>query len=240
MSSSFKKLISFLSCLMLLSYCSAQIIYANDAQLRTDVSLSKKLNDFFSLQVQEQARWSNNISSFERASTDLSFSCAINKRLKITSGYVHIYKMKNAIDASIRHRFYLSLTLKADYYLWKFQYRCQLQNQLNDPFFSKYGTTNYIYNRHKITVKYEISKRLSVYLADELYLPLNNPGLLGFDRNRFYVGCTYKISKKQSVDVYFMNQRKLQFNDWPKYGADFSENGFTSDYVCGLSYAVEF
>ena len=219
----------------------AQNVYLNDAQVWLKLSVQKKLSDRFSVELKNQDRFANNVSEFTRMKADLGFIFKLNQHIRLRADYVFIEKRKLSGAYSPRHRYYFAITAKKDIMRWRFSYRNLFQSQYIEPFTSEDGYIPYYYDRNKITVQYEYNKYLSFYVAEELYLPLNNPQVKGFDRSRTFVGLLYKLGKRQQLEAFFLYQAELQNDrDWFNQRNTYPDYTLARDFVYGLGYSYSF
>ncbi len=233
-----KKILAILLVVYSFSAYSYDDLYVKDAQLWFNLYIRVKLSDRWDFHFDQQDRFTNNMSKFELAFADFGFTYHLNKKVKFLFDYNFIAK-KNKGFLSERHQFYTAICLKHEYRKWRFLYRNMFQYELIDPYTSKYGLTPLYYDRNKITIKYDFNKWFTFYVADEIYLPLNNPKVIGFDKNRIFFGLFYNVNRRQMLELYFMNQQRLQFSEWPRYGGNMSSNQFLMDFIYGIGYCIE-
>jgi len=101
--------------------------------------------------------------------------------------------------------------------------------QMTDIYSSENGLVHKYYERNKGTVKYDINKRYTAYVAEELYYPLYQAKNKGFDRSRSIIGLQFNISKKAYVEGYFIYQHELNAYDRTR-----------RDFIYGIGYSREF
>jgi len=68
--------------------------------------------------------------------------------------------------------------------------------------------------RNKVTVKlpFELTElKLKPYLADEVFITLNDDNV---DRNRLYVGASFKLAKNLKGDVFYLRQSSRSSSGW--------------------------
>jgi len=81
--------------------------------------------------------------------------------------------------------------------------------QLKDIYSSAEGSVPVFYNRNKLQVKYELNKRIELYVSEEVYSPFYRFNAIGIDRSRSAVGMIYNLSKKSSIEGTFYYQQEL-------------------------------
>src|ERR1700741_426596 len=158
--------------------------YYNDSQLWTNLYLEKKVTKCFDVHLKLQGRGTNNFTQVGQAYADIGVTFRISKNIKLLADYAFAQKAKNIDSYRTRHVYYTALIFKKDFRRWRFSYRNMFQCRYNSPKESKEGHLPHYYDRNKITVKYEATKRFSFYTAEEVYIPLNNPQIKGLSRSR--------------------------------------------------------
>lgn len=203
--------------------------YEDDAALWLNVYLEKKLSKHFDAHINHKSRISNNISKYSMGYLDFGFSYNYNKNIRVLLDYVFAKRLELDETYSDRHQFYVALVLKKKIGQWTFNYRNMFQAQIQKIFTSYDGKIPEYYDRNKLTVKYDINKRFVAYVAEELYYPLKQNPFKGLDRSRSYVGMFYNLSKKSSVEAYFLYQHELN-----------AFNRTNRDFIYGIGYSHEF
>jgi len=134
----------------------------------------------------------------------------------------------------------VALFLKKEFMRWKLNYRNLFQVQYVDPYTSADGTIPYLYDRNKLTLEYEYNKYISFYVAQELFLPLNNPQSLNFDQSRSFVGMLYNLTKDQQLEFFFLYKASLEDNDWFNQKNSYPSQALARDFVYGIGYSISF
>lgn len=216
---------------------SAQKHY-NDAQLRTNLSLTWKMNKRWSLHFDQQDRFQKNMSTFTRASFDFGVAYRITKNIRLKADYVYIQRLSNRGYWRQRNWYYLAAVFKGETGRWKFFYRQMVQARFGNTNSENSGLMR-LYDRNKFTIRHETTKRISLWAAEELYIPINSPSFLGIERSRTFVGTTIKTWKGQSLDLYFMYQAFLHDNEWFDSSPGRPELP-RRDFIYGINYNFEF
>ena len=222
------------------TWCFAQSAYLNDAQLWYNIYVEKKVSKKILLHINQQTRFTNNVSQFQLGYADVGVTYRFTRNFKILMDYVFTQARRNQPYIATFHQFYIAPQFKKDIGRWRFMYRNMFQVQYNNPFTSANGSTPYFYDRNKFTVKYEFNKRFTGYIAEELYIPLNNPQVKGIDRSRSFVGVFYKTFKHQQLEFYFLYQIQLQNGDWYNQHSNYYDNMLSHDFVYGIGYSFNF
>jgi hypothetical protein len=203
--------------------------YEDDAQLWLNLNLEKKLNDEFDVHFSHSSRINNNISQYGLGYGDIGVSYARNKHIKVMLDYVLRERRNPDGSYSTRHRAYFAVILKKEISQFTFSYRYRFQGELRNMLTSENGMIPRYYDRHKLSVKYELSKRYEVYVSEELYYPWYQAKNKGFDRSRSAIGLIYKLSKKKSIEGNFTYRHELN-----------AFNRTNRDFIYSLTYSYEF
>lgn len=214
--------------------------YYDDAQLWFNLYLEKKINKHFQVHLNQQDRWSQNMSWFKLGYADLGVTWKFNSHVKVLFDYVLAEKRKNTGMFNSVHQFYTAVILSEDVRRWKFSYRNMLQAQYNSPYTSKDGMIPFYHDRNKFVARYEATERFWFYTAEELYLPLTVTWQKGFDRSRTFLGMFFNVTRAQQFELYFMFQAQLRGDaKWYKERED-SNDLLSHTYVYGVGYSITF
>lgn len=203
--------------------------FEDDAALWLKLNLEKKINDKFDVHFAHSSRINNNVSEYGLGYGALGVSYARNKNIKVMLDYA-LRKRRN-LDGSYgtRHRIFFTLILKKEIARFTFSYRYRFQAQLKDMLTSEDGLVPRYYDRHKLSIKYELSKRFKAYISEELYYPYYQAKNKGFDQSRSAIGLVYKLSKKKSIDGNFTYRHELN-----------AFNRTNRDFIYYITYSYEF
>ncbi|MGZ3883294.1 MAG: DUF2490 domain-containing protein [Bacteroidia bacterium] len=213
----------------------------NDAQLWFNLYLEKRLTKHLDIHLNQQDRWDQNISHYRLGYADVGFTWRFTKDVKILADYVFTQKARNIGSFSTRHQFYVALSLKKDIRRWRFIYRNMVQLQYNDPMRDRYGFFPYYKDRNKFTIKYEVNKRIDLYVASEIYFPLNLPNnTFHPDRVRYFAGMFINITKHHQLELYYMIQDQLHNDIWFKQKNRYPNTLLNRYFVIGIGYAIQY
>jgi hypothetical protein len=212
--------------------------YYNDAQLRVGISVEKKIKRF-SVYLQQQDRITNNVSTLSRISGALGMTYKLSDNVKLYAEYALIQKRSNLGIYTPRNWYALAVLFKKDYRRWKFSYRNKLQLR-RPPVNRENSMEYYLYDRNKVTVKFDLNKRFGIYVAEEVYVPLNSPLSKGIERSRSYTGLLINTTRSQQLEFYFMFQAQLQRNDWYKQKNSYPGSPLQHYFVYGITYNFQF
>lgn len=222
-----------------ITFCVLMLAFANHAsayeRLRdvcqwSTFSLDKKLTERWSVGLDEELRFYQNITQVNQSFTNLGLTYKAIKNLKISVVYRLIQRYQEVGDVSIRHRVYTDLAFKKKSNYLTYIYRTRFQMQVRDYYSSLDGHNLENYWRHRFEVRYNSKCDLKPYVGTEFYYQLQNVRLKeGNQRivcSRFQFGLEYIINKKHSVGAYFMLQK------------EFNINAPENDSVLGLTYGL--
>jgi hypothetical protein len=214
--------------------------YYDDAQGRFSLYLEKKINKKLFIHLEQQDRWDQNLSRFYRASLDFGVSYKVTPNIKIEADYVYIQRKKKDDSFTPRHWTSVGLILKKDIRRFKFLYRNMFQARFKEWGSAADAAIWHYYDRNKLTVKYEITKRVDVYVAEEIYIPVNSPAVKGPDRSRTIFGTDIKTFRNQELELYFMYQVQLQKNNWYDVSDRYQYPFLNRYFIYGISYNISF
>lgn len=197
--------------------------FNDDAALWLSFKLEKKIGNGLSVYFKHQSRINENFSAYGLSYADLGASFKINKLIKLYGGAVLSRKDPFYELYENRQRYYFSINLKQSIKNFEVSFRNQTQMQVKQ----QRGQEIEVYNRNKIGLDYELNKRLSFNIAQELYMPLNDPEGLFIDRSRSIIGAAYKLRKGHSLEPYFLYQFRMV-------------NSSDRDFVYGINYSINF
>lgn len=205
---------------------------SQDAGLWTTINVEKKFNEKFSLFLTEEFRLRENFTRVNLFYTDIGAEVRPAKFLKLALSYRNI--QKNLIDGTygFRHRIMLDITLKKKFGNFALSYRQRLQREVRSPYTSEDGMLPEWYSRNKFTVKYDMDKPLTPYIAAELRYQLVNHRMVESDgtwhRIRYILGADYKVNDRSTFGLYGLMQN------------EFNVKSPQSIYILGLEYSYSF
>jgi hypothetical protein len=185
-------------------------------------SLTKRLN----VHINQQTRFNENVSQLGYIYADMGFGYRLNKFMLVNLDYV-IARKRNADNFfSTRHQYYVSLVMKKEFRRYRPTYRMMFQEQNHDVYSSANGRILQSYFRNKLTLRYELNKYLTPYIATELYYHFNTRSAdNSFSRLRYFVGIFYHLRKNSDLELYYLIQQGL------------NEVNPQRDYVIGIGFS---
>jgi hypothetical protein len=214
--------------------------YRDDAQLRAHFSVEGEINKHFSVHLDQQYRFNNNVSNFSRGSADIGIVWKINKAVRLLFDYVYIQRKTNSDIWRQRNWYYGALVLRQEVRHWRIIYRNMVQMRSGNVH-SDNEHLYKIYDRNKLSLRYELNKRLTPYVSGEVYIPLNNPQYLGIERSRNQLGLLINTAKNQQLELYFMYQVWwVKGASWWNQDDRYPSHYFRRDFIYGIGYGIEF
>ena len=251
-----------------------------EAGARLAVSVDKKITKGLHVALEEELRFDNNLSSFNRFQTTLSVSYKVLPFLKLGMGYslINRYDSYEGAFKNPRHRFYLEAKGTCHLGDWQFSLRERIQATHRTGSFNPYqNTANSWALKSRLKVAYNGLRRFTPYASAEMRLRLNAPvinavyntandtwgyytgstfyttGTEGWflesftgtyaDRLRFTLGTTYRIDKRNTIDLYLMADYDMEKSiDANAEGTRLKSYTLTKGMMCwiGVSYQYKF
>ncbi|MGA0555097.1 DUF2490 domain-containing protein [Larkinella sp. VNQ87] len=195
--------------------------------LWSGISLEKKFSKTFSMQVNTQLRFSENVSVTRAFLGELGLSYKPTKSWEISGFYRYTGRRKwnnETDDYYFRpyHRFYGQISY--DRKLWrklKLDYRLRYQNQFKDDTEGLVAAGSYL--RNKLELSYAVGRFTPFVSADLFYLVG-----IEFDQIRYKAGVSIGLTKQQSLDLAVFRDRALSGSDEQ------------SGTIIGINYQVKF
>ncbi|MBP8156728.1 MAG: DUF2490 domain-containing protein [Leadbetterella sp.] len=183
----------------------ANITKAQDGVgLRSGVSLEKKITKKVTLNATGQLRFNNNISYLQTYMFELGGEYKISKAFDAAVYYRFANRRKDETkEFKNRHRFYDDLGYDKKFGPIKLENRLRYQHQFKD----NDGVTEFdaSYIRDKIEASYSNKSKFTPYISNDFFFQIGGT----LDQLRPKVGVSYKINKKNAVDVSVFNDIDL-------------------------------
>lgn len=162
------------------------------------------------VQVQEQARFTDNATRFSYYYIDFGGVYKLTKNLRLDVDYIYIQKFHRSGIPSNRHQYNIYLNYRKKFGRFTFFNRLLTEGQFKNYNTSRDG--HYLrdfYLRDKVTLRYKIN-RFIPYVADELYYKFDGPMYnRGFNRNRVFAGILFKVSATWLFEVFYMYENNM-------------------------------
>ena len=200
----------------------------SDLEYWTSIGISKKINDHWKITLEEEFRFTNDISRFDMFFTDLGLNYKFNKHFTLGANY-RFYQNKNKDGVFItEHRWSTDFKYKHKISRFTIAYRLRFQNKDEDFFSNELG--NNIYNlRNKLSADYNIKNfKLDPYFDVEVFRRFENGEDSYFNKIRWTLGLDYSITKKSDIELFYRIDNGLN----QTYNKD--------TYIIGLGYKISF
>ncbi len=203
-----------------------------DWRLWTDVGVEKQLSKKWTLGIEAEYRWKNDISATDQIRGSVDVSYRLNKYVKFGAGYELIADKKQKKDIfAYRNRFMVQAT--GSYKLARFtvSWRPRLQTTIlgDSETNKKVGSDNYNWViRNRFGLKYNIPKvPITPYTHFEIYNRLFSD-LSSHYKNRFSVGIEFNPGKHHSFDLGYKLDNEVFISQ--KYRFNIINIGYTFSF----------
>ena len=198
----------------------------SDLELWTSIGISKKINEHWTITLEEEFRFTNDISRLDMFFTDLGLKYKFNKHFSAGINY-RFYQNKNKEEVfQTQHRLSADFKYKQKINRFTLAYRLRFQNKDEDFFTTESG--NNLYNlRNRLSVDYNINNfKLDPFFDVELFRRFENGNDSYFNKIRWTLGIEYPITKKSDVKLFYRIDNELN----QTYNED--------TYIIGLGYEI--
>jgi hypothetical protein len=190
----------------------AQDEFVEDASVWLGLNIEKKVNSRINLSFSNQARFDRNITRYRLGYQDLGLDYKVLKFLHVQADYKLIQRQRQDESFSMRHQYNLSFVLKKNLGPWSFSVKNRWQCLYRDIYSSEDGKQAIWTSRNKLTVKYELNKRIQFYTSGELNYTLKPFEDEGLDRYRTTLGLEYRLTRNTGLELYYTMQRELNLS----------------------------
>lgn len=169
-------------------------------ELWTGVTAKMKIKKDWRLDLEQQFRFRDTLSTQKSNFTELSLNYRFNKRFKLKANYRHTRR----IDQRNRNRVALSL-----YYNWKpkktdlsVQYRFSFQND-----YEVWTEQQITLARNRILLDYNLSKLVDPFFGYESFYRFNYR--YEFRTNRFTFGLDWRLNKDMDLKTFYRIEQEI-------------------------------
>lgn len=164
------------------------------------LSVSKNLGRKFSVNVNGQWRFTEDMSTLGAYIGEVGLGYKLNKRWKAEVNYRYIGRRKyDKGEASYYyrpyHRFYGDVIYDRKVSVLKLEYRIRYQNQYKDDNGTVENDKSYI--RNKLELGYPNKSRFTPYVSADLFYMIGHD----FEEVRYKAGTEIKLNKKNSLNI---------------------------------------
>ena len=169
------------------------------------------MSRFADLEVEQEFRFDNNMTSFRRSTTSLGFGYELVRDfLKINTGYDLICRDEEN-HYEMRHRVSVALNAQRKYLRTDFKIRTRLQSTYRDENRGDYKFNPKYVWRNRMEVQYNFFKLpLRPYASGEVLCPVNSRHGLFADEYRLTLGCKYRLTRKNTLDISLRYDHEIQ------------------------------
>ena len=200
----------------------------SDLEMWNNFAISKKIGDRWKVSLEEELRFTKDISRFDMFFTDLGLDYKINKHFSAGVNYRFYQNKDNDGIFKSQHRLSAGVSYKQKIKRFTLGYRLQFQNK-DEEFLSVNSGNNVANLRNKISVDYNIKNfKLEPYFQAELFRKYEKDVDPVFNKVRWTLGASYPITKKSDIDLFYRIDNELNIT-YPK-----------NTYILGLGYKISF
>jgi len=222
------RLFSFLLLLTAGAGCFPSYGQYNDAGLWLGTTVEKKISPSNTLVAAGEIRMNENITQVGAAFIEGGLTHKFNKYLSFGINYRFIERRQLGYSYSTRHRIYADITGKYKLDKLSFSLRERIQLQVRDYYSSETGRIPEWYLRSKLSIKYNLRKKITPMVAVEIFYQLTNPSGNEIDGVRYYAGFDYEFNKRHAIEPYYLIQSEKNVKN-PE-----------TDFVIGVGYTYSF
>jgi len=200
----------------------------SDIEQWTSIGISKEFNKHWKLSLEQEFRFTQDMSNFDTYLADLGVGYKLNKHFSFGLNY-RFYQNKNADEIfKTQHRFSTDIQYKHKLSRFTLAYRLKLQNK-DEDFFTAGSGENLFNLRNKFSVEYNINNfKLDPFFDVELYRSIENAGSTELSKLRWTLGVNYSLKKYGGVELFYRLDNELN----QTYNKD--------TYIIGLGYKFSF
>jgi hypothetical protein len=178
------------------------------------VSLSKKIGRYSGAKLEQELRFDNNLSSFNRSKTSLGVNYSILGKMLIAEiDYDFIYQHKNDVY-EFRHRGSFGLSTEKKIRNIELEFRTRGQATLRDELRGSYNYNPKYVWRNKLECAYNIfGSPLKPFISGEIFCPLNGAKGFHMDGYRGTLGLKYRMSRQASIQLQLRYDQEIQQTD---------------------------
>jgi hypothetical protein len=172
--------------------------------ISTEYSPVKKLE----IDLKTQLRTDDNASKINEGYLEGGLGYKINKHFSLAATYRVSKVFEKDSEYHFRHKLYADVKADEDLGNFNFSLRFRFQRQVKTYYDSENDKIPDYHGRIKLKTEYKTpSFPINPYISWETFCRLFEQSDKRFDKDRYSVGLTYKISGKQSIDAEYTFQR---------------------------------
>jgi hypothetical protein len=183
-----------------------------DAAVWAYYEFEYKLKKRWYVHYKNQYRINENISRFDYTFFDVGLDYQPKKWLNISGAYV--FNLKNHYKRGLlfRHQVYANATFKYRFGDFRISSRNQIQTNIEDVFSAEEMDAQSLFYRNKIGLRWYVHKKWRIQTTGEVYfrLGIRPPHEDYIYRQRYILGITHRISKRDQIELYYLFQRQIR------------------------------
>jgi len=200
----------------------------SDLEQWTSVGISKKINKHWKISLDQEMRFSKDVSQFDMYFADLGLDYKINKHFTLGANY-RFYQNKNLEGIfDTQHRWSTDISYKQKINRFTLAYRLRFQNK-DEDFFTD-ASINNLYNlRNKFSVDYNIKGfKFDPFLDVELYRQIQDVRATALSKLRWTLGVDYSLKSLGELKLFYRLDNELN--------QSYNKN----TYIVGVGYKFSF
>lgn len=204
-------------------FFNVKLFSQNDFESWNNIVINYKVIPKTTLWLSNELRLDNNASGLKKYLVDIGVDRKLTNNFEATLAYR--YSRFDDLSAfKNEHLFYASTSYSLKIERFTLSLQTRFQHSVEVFGFSTIRKNEETW-RNKFSTNYNIYKSpLSPYISYELFTAVNDPKGFYNDKYRIYVGCKYKMNRRNSFAIYYGIQKALTK----------SEN----TYILGLKYSL--
>jgi len=168
----------------------------DDNEFWTSITFEKNLPLSLKLELEQELRFKDQLSTFKQTFSEISFSYKVFKGLRIKIPYRHlIYEDKTKQRLSLEGSYKFSLKPISFKSRTKFQRTYEDEEDPDDLI------------RNKISIHYKWNKKIEPYLSGEIF-HIHNTSKDRFDEYRFSFGLAVNLPRKNSIKIFYLFKKE--------------------------------
>jgi hypothetical protein len=185
-----------------------------DAQLWTGISVRYSPWKKWKVNLDEEARFSENLNRLNKINSELTVSYQINKIIDGGLLYKLIASHQPGGNFSLNHRFGAFLVAQKKFLGWSGTIRTSFQKTYPEFLHSSdwYDADNYVRILAELSRELK-NKKTEPYTNIEFWYRLTSGEKAFIDQYRFTAGIKHKLNKRNRLDFFFRIQQELQVKD---------------------------
>jgi len=186
----------------------------NDAGAIGSLSVSKDIGRNMGATVEQEFRFNQNISSFDRSLTSVGVDYSIIKKLlKAEANYDLIYQRQDTYF-EFKHRASASLSAQMKYNSFGFKLRTRGQSTWRDESRGDYKFNPKYVWRNKLECEYTIfGSPVKPFVSGEIFCPINGANGFFMDGYRAVIGAKYRTSARTTLEFLLRYDQEVQVSN---------------------------